>query len=100
MTNALSAIFKDPRFDCVFNFTYERRIVMAIFFMFGKYTPEARREISAKRTQQAIEAIHKLGGEVNAIKASLTLSDLTGISFTTCPAVTIEAFDELAHSAA
>jgi len=95
---------------------------MAIFFMFGKYTPEARREISAERTQQAIKAINKLGGEVNAmhallgaydllfcitlpgiddaIKASLALSDQTGISFTTCPAVTIEAFDELVNSAA
>lgn len=95
---------------------------MAIFFMFGKYTPEARREISAERTQEAIEAIKKLGGEVNAmhallgpydllfcvtlpavedaIKASLALSDLTGISFTTCPAVTIEAFDKLANAVA
>ena len=95
---------------------------MAIFFMFGKYTPEARKGISAERTQQAIKAIKKLGGEVNAmhallgpydllfcvtlpgiddaIKASLALSDLTGISFTTSPAVTIEAFDELAQSAA
>jgi uncharacterized protein with GYD domain len=96
-------------------------MVMAIFFMLGKYTPEARREISAKRTQQAIEAIKKLGGEVNsmhallgpydllfcitlpavedAIKASLALSTLTGISFTTCPAVTVGAFDEMAHAA-
>jgi uncharacterized protein with GYD domain len=95
---------------------------MATFFMFGKYTPEARREISAKRTQQAVEAIKKLGGEVmaihallgpydllfcitlpaieDAIKASLALSTLTGISFTTCPAVTVEAFDEMAISAA
>ena len=95
---------------------------MAIFFMFGKYTPEARREISAERTQKSIEAINKLGGEVNAmhallgpydlllcvslpgiddaIKASLTLSDLTGVSFTTSPAVTIEAFDKLVDSAA
>jgi uncharacterized protein with GYD domain len=95
---------------------------MAIFFMFGKYTPEARREISAERTQKSIEAINKLGGEVNAmhallgpydlllcvslpgiddaIKASLKLSDLTGVSFTTSPAVTIEAFDRLVDSAA
>ena len=94
---------------------------MAIFFMFGKYTPEARREISAERTQKSIEAINKLGGEVNAmhallgpydlllcvslpgiddaIKASLKLSDLTGVSFTTSPAVTIEAFDKLVDSA-
>ncbi len=95
---------------------------MAIFFMFGKYTPEARRQISAERTQQAIAAIHKLGGEVkamhallgpydllfclalpgieDAIKASVALSDLTAISFTTCPAVTIEAFDQLVDAAA
>lgn len=95
---------------------------MATFFMFGKYTPEARREMSAKRTQQAVEAIKKLGGEVkamhallgpydllfcialpgidDAIKASLKLSDMTGISFTTCPAVTIEAFDEMVNSGA
>ena len=95
---------------------------MAIFFMFGKYTVEARREISANRTQQAIEAIRKLGGDVkamhallgpyallfciglpgieDAIKASLALSDLTGISFTTYPAVTVEVFDKLVNSAA
>jgi uncharacterized protein with GYD domain len=95
-------------------------MVMAIFFMFGKYTPEARKGISAERTQQAIKTINKLGGEVNAmhallgpydllfcvtlpgiddaIKASLALSDLTGISFTTSPAVTIETFDELAQT--
>ena len=90
---------------------------MAIFFMFGNYTPEARREMSAVRTQQAINTIQRLGGEVNAmhallgpydllfcvnlpgiedaIKASVALSDQTGIEFTTCPAVTVEAFDEL-----
>ena len=95
---------------------------MAIFFMFGKYTAEACREISAERTQQAIRTIKKLGGDVNAmhsllgpydllfcitlpgiedaIKASLALGDLTGISFTTYPAVTVEAFDKLANSAA
>ena len=95
---------------------------MAIFFMFGRYTPEARREMSAARTQQAIDAIQKMGGEVNAmhallgpydlllcvslpgiddaIKASVALSDLTGISFTTCPAVTVEAFDALVNSTA
>ena len=90
---------------------------MPIFFMFGKYTSEAIKEISAERTQQAVSEIKKLGGEINAmhvllgkydllfcvtlpgndeaIKASLTLRKLTGISFTTCPAVTVEAFDRL-----
>ena len=93
---------------------------MAIFFMFGNYTPEARKEMSAARTQQAINTIKKLGGEVNAmhallgpydllfcvslagiddaIKASVALSDQTGISFTTCPAVTVETFDQLVKS--
>ena len=90
---------------------------MPIFFMFGKYTSEAIKEISAERTQQAVSEIKKLGGEINAmhvllgkydllfcvtlpgndeaIKASLTLRKLTGIAFTTCPAVTVEAFDRL-----
>ena len=90
---------------------------MPIFFMFGKYTSKAIEEISAERTEQAVNEIKKLGGAVNAmhvllgeydlvfcvtlpgideaIKASLTLSKLTGISFTTCPAVTVEAFDKL-----
>jgi uncharacterized protein with GYD domain len=90
---------------------------MATFFMFGKYTSKAVEEISAERTQQAVGEIKKLGGEVmamhvllgeydllfcvtlpgidEAIKASVTLSKLTGISFTTCPAVTVETFDQL-----
>jgi uncharacterized protein with GYD domain len=90
---------------------------MPTFFMFGKYTSKAIEEISAERTQQAVSEIKKLGGAVNAmhvllgeydlvfcvtlpgideaIKASLTLSKLTGITFTTCPAVTVEAFDRL-----
>jgi uncharacterized protein with GYD domain len=85
--------------------------------MFGKYTTKAIEKISAERTQQAVGEIKKLGGEVKAmhvllgeydllfcvtlpgidqaIKASVTLSKLTGIAFTTCPAVTVEAFDRL-----
>ena len=90
---------------------------MATFFMFGKYTTESIKKISAKRTQQAVTAIRKMGGEVNAmhvllgeydlsicvklpgvedaIKASVALAKLTGIAFTTCPAVEVEAFDRL-----
>ena len=90
---------------------------MAIFFMFGKYTSKSIEEIGAARTQQAVGEIKKLGGQVNAmhvllgkydlvlcvslpgndeaIKASVSLSKLTGISFTTCPAVTVEAFDQM-----
>ena len=90
---------------------------MATFFMFGKYTAEAIKEISIDRTQQAVTEIKKLGGEItamhallgeydllfcvslpgveDAIKASVALQKLTGITFSSCPAVTVEAFDQL-----
>ena len=91
---------------------------MATFFMFGSYSAEAIKEISIKRTERAIETVQKLGGEVNgiyallgeydvlfcvnlpdteaAMKASISLNQLTGISFRTCPAVKVEVFDRLA----
>ena len=91
---------------------------MATFFMFGNYTPDAVKEISIKRTEQVIDTINKLGGEVKgiyallgeydllfcvklpdveaAMKASIALSQLTGISFHTCPGVKVEVFDRLA----
>ena len=90
---------------------------MKTFFMFGKYTSEAIREMSVERTQQVIVEIRSLGGEItamnallgeydllfcvslpdieHAIKASVALSKLTGISFSTSPAVTVETFDQL-----
>ena len=90
---------------------------MATFFMLGKYTSEAIKEMSPERTQLAISEIKKLGGEINAMhamlgnydllfcvtlpdieeamKASVALKKQTGISFTTYPAVTVEAFDQL-----
>ena len=90
---------------------------MATFFMFGRYSPDSIKAISIERTQQAIGEIKRLGGEVramhallgeydllfcvelagidDAIKASVALSKLTGISFTTCPAVSIEMFDQM-----
>ena len=90
---------------------------MATFFLFGKYSSEAIREMSIERTQQAVGEIKKLGGEVQAmhallgeydllfcvtlpgieaaIKASAAINKLTGISFTTCPAITVETFDQL-----
>ncbi len=94
---------------------------MTTFFMFGKYSAEAIRGMSIERTQQVVGEIKKLGGEVtamhallgqydllfcvslpdceNAIKASVALNKLTGISFTTCPAVTIETFDQMISDA-
>ena len=90
---------------------------MATFFMFGKYNAEAIKTISLRRTEQAMEAIRQLGGEVNgmyallgeydllfcvelpdveqAMKASVVLTKLTGISFNSCPAVKVETFDRL-----
>jgi uncharacterized protein with GYD domain len=90
---------------------------MATFLMFGKYSTEAVKEISAKRTEKAIKLFKKFDGEVKsmyallgeqdlvfivdlpgieqAMKASVALSKLTGISFRTSSAVTVEEFDKL-----
>jgi uncharacterized protein with GYD domain len=73
--------------------------------------------MSAERTQKATELVKKLGGEVEAmyatlgandlifvlslpdneaaIKASVALSKMSGISFSTAPAVTVAEFDKL-----
>ena len=90
---------------------------MATFFMFGKYNNEAVKEISISRTDQAVTTVRELGGDVNgmyallgeydllfcvelpdveaAMKASVALTKLTGISFNSCPAVKVETFDRL-----
>jgi len=90
---------------------------MATFVMFGKYSAQAIKEVSAKRTKAAESLIKKLGGKIKAvyallgetdilavvdlpgieaaIKASVDLSKMTGISFTTCPAIPVEEFDKL-----
>ena len=92
-------------------------IAMATYFMFGKYNPESIRDISIERTQKAIAEIRALGGDIrgmyallgeydllicaelksndDALKASVTLTRLTGISFNSCPAVSVETFDRL-----
>jgi len=90
---------------------------MATFFMFGNYNAEAAKGISINRTEQAMETVRQLGGEVNgmyallgeydllfcvelpdveqAMKASVALTKLTGITFKSCPAVKVEVFDRL-----
>jgi len=90
---------------------------MATFFMFGKYSSEAVKGMSPKRTKEAETLIKKFGGKVESIyallgekdlvfivnfpgieqviKASVALSKMTGIGFTTLPAVTVEEFDKL-----
>ena len=90
---------------------------MATFFMFGKYTPESIREMSVARTEQAVDVVRNLGGEITAMhallgeydllfciqlpsleeamKASVELTRLTDITFKTAPAVTVETFDRM-----
>jgi uncharacterized protein with GYD domain len=90
---------------------------MATFLMFGKYSAQAMKEMSPGRTQKAEDLIKHLGGKVEAMyamlgetdlllvvnlpgveaamKASLALGKMTGISFTTAPAVTVEEFDKI-----
>ena len=90
---------------------------MATFVMFGKYSLEAVKAISAKRSNQAQALVKKYGGEVKsgyallggtdivmvvdlpdnerAMQVSAALTKLLGISFKTAPAVTFEQFDKL-----
>lgn len=90
---------------------------MATYVMIGKYAPEAMKGISAERTDEAIGLIEKCGGDLksayatlgesdliliadfpdaqHAMQASLKLSVLTSIAFTTMPAVDVDTFDKL-----
>ncbi len=91
---------------------------METYFMIGKTSTEAIKTISRNRTEEAIRLIRERGGEIvsmhaliggidyvvvvnfpsmrEAMKASLILGKLTGISFSTYPAVTLADFDVLA----
>lgn len=90
---------------------------MSTFFMFGKYSSESLTAISSKRTDKTIKLVKDLGGEVKSIhallgekdlvvivdlpsveqamKASVAMGKLTGISFSTVPAVTAAEFDKM-----
>jgi uncharacterized protein with GYD domain len=90
---------------------------MATFVLFGKYSLDAVKSISPKRSNQAQALIKKYGGEVKAgyallggvdivmvvelpdneraMQVSAALTKLLGISFKTAPAVTFEQFDKL-----
>lgn len=90
---------------------------MATFIMFGNYSAEALKGMSTARTQQIADAVKKYGGEVQgmyatlggqdlvfivslpgveqAMQASVALNKLTGISFTTSPAITAAEFDKI-----
>jgi uncharacterized protein with GYD domain len=90
---------------------------MATYVMFGKYSAEGMKGISAKRTEECTALIKKNGGELKAgyamlgdvdlvlivdlpdsskaMATSTGLAKMTGITFCTSPAVTIEEFDKL-----
>jgi uncharacterized protein with GYD domain len=90
---------------------------MATYLLFGKYSLESVQEISAARTEQAMELIKENGGAFKsgyatlgeqdivivvdlpgieqAIKVSVGLAKMLGISFTTSPAVSLEEFDRI-----
>ena len=90
---------------------------MATYLMFGTYSQEGMKAMSAERTDRAIALIEKHGGKATAgyallgekdlllildlpgteaaMKTSVALSKMLGIGFTTAPAVTIEEFDKL-----
>ncbi len=85
--------------------------------MFGKYSSESLKGIAPKRTDKTLKLFKELGGEVKSIyallgktdlvlivdlpnieqvmKASVAVHKLTGISFSSVPAVTVEEFDKL-----
>lgn len=90
---------------------------MATFVMLGRYSFEAIKKISSARTKQAAKAVEHAGGKIHsiygllgsrdlmiiadlpnteaALKASVALTQLTGIAFSTSPAFPIEQFDKL-----
>jgi uncharacterized protein with GYD domain len=90
---------------------------MTTYFMFGKYSHDSIKQISAQRTKEAIAEIGKNGGKLTAgyallgehdlvlivdfpgteqaMKTSVTLAKLLGISFSTAPAVSMGDFDKL-----
>jgi len=90
---------------------------MAKYLMLGKYSAEAVKGISSSRTKKAVDIIKKNKGKANLIyalvgnydiailadfpgnkeliKASIALTRLTGVGFTTYPALSVEEFDRL-----
>jgi uncharacterized protein with GYD domain len=90
---------------------------MATYFMFGTYGRESIKGISAARTKKAESLLKRLGGKLVAgygllgekdivlivelpgveelTKASIGLSRLTGISFSSVPAIPVDRFDKL-----
>lgn len=90
---------------------------MGTYFLFGNYSQDALKKISARRTAGAAAVIKKNGGDLKAgyallgevdivliadfpdnakaMKASIELSSQLGIGFRTAPAVSVEFFDSM-----
>ncbi len=90
---------------------------MNTYLLFGKYSANALKNASATRTRKAEHLIGRFRGKVKAmyaligdhdlllvvelpgidevVKVSTGLMALTGITFTTVPAISIGAFDKL-----
>ena len=90
---------------------------MSTYLMFGKYSMDAVKAVSAERTQESMALIKQNGGEFkggyallgdidlvlivdmpdteHAMKTSAALSNLLGISFSTAPAVSVADFDKM-----
>jgi len=90
---------------------------MATFLLLGRYTSEAVKEMGADRTEKAVKLIRELDGEVismyallgeydcfmkielpnneAAMKASMGLNLLTGITFKSFPAIPVDDFDRM-----
>ena len=90
---------------------------MTTYIMFGKFGTGAVKEISAERTKKSAAIVEDCGGMVHALyallgetdvlaiadfpsleqamKASVELTKLLGISFVTSPAITVDEFDKL-----
>lgn len=91
---------------------------MAKYLMLGKYSVNAIKGIKKDRTSKVVSIIKKNGGRIvgmyaligrydlafivdmpnNAalIRASVAITKLTGIGFSTSPAITVEEFDRIA----
>lgn len=90
---------------------------MPTYIMFGKYSLESIKEISAERTKNALGVIEENNGSFKSgfallgetdlvlitdfpgieqvMKASVELTKLLGISFSTAPAISVEDLDKL-----
>ena len=95
----------------------KEELIMNTYVILGNYSTDAIENISGERKDKAIKIVEECGGSVqclyallgnidlagivefsdneSALKASVELARMSGISFTTYPAVDADRFDEL-----